>query len=524
MKINKIYKSMLALGTASIMTVAIQGCTDNFEEINTNPYGISNEALTQDFNHIGGRIVQATQNIYVITPAWVTQLQQNLNADIYSGYLAPPTPFAGNINNNTYGLVDGWNGFIWSSAYESVMYPLATMDETAGDEFPQFVAWGKIIRVEAMHRVSDVFGPVIYSQYGQSPAMYDSQEEVYKQFVADLDEAITVLKGYTDFVGFAKFDLVYGGDVNNWLRFANSLKLRLAIRMSGVDPAYAKTVGEEALTDAVGLLDSNGANFTLSPSAGDHPLNTLSGAWGDTRMSAEMESVLSGYNDPRLEVYFAPSTDATLAGGFKGVRSGIEIASKDTYVGHSAVSTLGGVQLMTAAEVAFLKAEAALKGWAGAGTAQANYEAGIALSFAQHGAGGADTYMVDAVSIPAPFVDAYNADNSVLAGDPNLSTATIAWDATATEDQLLEKVITQKWIAMFPDGQEAWSEFRRTGYPKKFPNVVNYSDGKIDTDAQIKRINFSATELTTNPDGVASGIQALGGPDTGGTSLWWDIN
>ncbi|PIB34661.1 hypothetical protein BFP72_04165 [Reichenbachiella sp. 5M10] len=524
MKINKIYKSMLALGTASMLTVAMQGCTDKFEEINTNPYGISNEALTQDFNHIGGRVVQATQNIYVITPAWVTQLQQNLNADIYSGYLAPPTPFAGNINNNTYSLVDGWNGFIWSSAYESVMYPLATMDETAGDEFPQFVAWGKIVRVEAMHRVSDVFGPIIYSQYGQSPAMYDSQEEVYKQFVADLDDAITVLEQYKDFSGFTKFDLVYGGNVTSWIKFANSLKLRLAIRMSDVDPAYAKTIGEEALASTAGFIEDNSENFTLSPTAGDHPLNTLSGAWGDTRMSAEMESILTGYNDPRMAVYFAAATDATIAGQHKGVRSGIEIESKDTYVGHSAVATQGGVQLMTAAEVAFLKAEAALLGWANAGTAQANYEAGIALSFAQHGAGGADTYMTDATSMPAPFVDTYNSDNDVLAGDPNLSTATIAWDAAATDEELLEKIITQKWIAVFPDGQEAWSEFRRTGYPKKFPNVVNYSNGTIDTDEQIKRINFSATELTTNPDGVASGIQELGGPDTGGTSLWWDVD
>lgn len=524
MKLNKIYKSVLALGAASVMSASLPSCTENFEDINTSPYGIYNDALTQDFNHIGGRFLQATQNIYTITPAWVTQLQQNLNADVYGGYLTPPTPFAGNINNVTYGLVDGWNGFIWSRAYENVMYPLAEMDATAGDEFPQFVAWGKIVRVEAMHRVSDVFGPIIYSEYGNSPAMYDSQADVYKLFIEDLDEAIEVLSDYTEFTGFTKFDLVYSGDVTKWLQFANSLKLRLAIRMSKVDPTYAKTVGESALADANGLLSANDANFVLSENAGDHPLNTLSGAWGDTRMSAEMESILTGYSDPRISVFFLPATDASLNGAFKGIRSGIAIATKDTYVGHSALTTQGGVQLMTSAEVAFLKAEAALHGWAGAGDAQANYEEGITLSFDQHGVSGADAYMADATSTPASFVDAYNSDNDVLVGDSHLSTATIAWSDAASDEEKLEKIITQKWIAMFPDGQEAWSEFRRTGYPKVFPNVVNYSDGKIDTEAQIKRINFSATEFTTNPDGVQSGIDALGGPDTGGTALWWDVN
>lgn len=526
MKINKIYKSILALGVVTVLSVT--SCTDNFEDINTNPYGISNDALTQDFNHLGGRIVQATQNIYSVTPAWLTQLQQNLIGDVYSGYMTPPTPFAGGVNNMTYALVDGWNGFAWSTAYQSVMFPLATMDETAGDDFPQFVAWGKIIRVEAMHRVTDIYGPIIYSNFGQDPALYDSQEDVYKAFIADLDDAIETLEDYTDFTGFTKFDLVYNGDVNRWIQFANSLKLRLAIRMSKVDPAYAKTTGESALAHASGLLADNASNFVLSESAGAHPLNTINNGWGDIRMSAEMESILTGYTDPRLGAYFEPATDEGLGidGTYKGIRMGIDLPSKDVYGSHSPLTTFGGIQLMTSAEVEFLKAEAALRGWTGAGDAQTNYEAGISLSMNQHGvsAGAIATYIADAASTPAPFVDAVNDDNDVLAGDPNLSTITIAWDAGADFETNLERIITQKWIAMYPDGQEAWSEFRRTGYPKIFPVVINNSGGKIDTDEQIKRINFPTAEFTTNPQGVASGETLLGDEDDGGTSLWWDID
>jgi hypothetical protein len=77
---------------------------------------------------------------------------------------------------------------------------------------------------------------------------------------------------------------------------------------------------------------------------------------------------------------------------------------------------------------------------------------------------------------------------------------------------------------MYPDGQEAWSEFRRTGYPKLFPVTVNNSGGTISTEDFIKRVNFVSDEYETNPDGVATGVACLDGPDNGGTSLWWDID
>ena len=77
---------------------------------------------------------------------------------------------------------------------------------------------------------------------------------------------------------------------------------------------------------------------------------------------------------------------------------------------------------------------------------------------------------------------------------------------------------------MFPDGQEAWSEYRRTGYPALFPVVINNSSGEVDTDEQIKRIKYISSEYAQNPGGVAAGVTCLGGPDTGGTPLWWDID
>jgi hypothetical protein len=180
------------------------------------------------------------------------------------------------------------------------------------------------------------------------------------------------------------------------------------------------------------------------------------------------------------------------------------------------------VTWMPAAEVHFLRAEGALRGWSMGGTAQDFYESGIAESFAQHGAGDATDYIANSSSTANAYVDPVNSANNVDVGSDYLSTATIAWDESAEDEIKLEKIITQKWIALFPDGQEAWSEFRRTGYPTLFPVMVNNSGGAISTEDFIRRVNFVASEYANNPSGVATGVTHLGGADNGGTRLWWD--
>jgi hypothetical protein len=98
----------------------------------------------------------------------------------------------------------------------------------------------------------------------------------------------------------------------------------------------------------------------------------------------------------------------------------------------------------------------------------------------------------------------------------------IAWNAADNFETNLERIITQKWIALYPDGPEGWAEFRRTGYPKLFPVVSNNSNGTINTAMQIRRIPYPQSEYNNNRTGVQSGITLLGGPDGGGTKLWWD--
>ena len=523
-----IYNTTVLAGLALFLISSLGSCTKKFDEYNTNPYGVSDSDLDPDGALIVASLQNAQKNIYVNSPAWITQLQQNLMGDVYSGYMMPPTPFAGNSNNMTYNLVDGWNTWAWNPAYTGVMLPLSKVEPLTKTAAPEIYAMSKIIKVEAMHRVSDIFGPIIYTKYRQPNADlsvdFDSQQDAYTAFFADLSEAIAILApkiGQPVNVNFKKADLVYAGDYGKWVRFANTLRLRLALRIVKADPAKAKTEGEAALAQSAGLLNGAADNFNVDLGS-NHPLNVMNNEWGDIRMGAPMESIMGGYTDPRIGKYFEPAVDAVVAGQYKGIREGINIDAKSRYGDFSKLTTFSNfAQMMTAAEASFLKAEAALRGWGGAGTAQANYESGIQRSFDQYSLGSAAVYSANNVLKPKAYIDpkAITAgQNDVLVGSPNLSTITIKWDDAASFDEKLERIITQKWISMYPDGQEAWSEFRRTGYPKLFPVVVNNSGGKIT--GFIRRINMPTAEA--NNPALAAAIATLGGTDTGGTRLWWD--
>jgi len=235
---------------------------------------------------------------------------------------------------------------------------------------------------------------------------------------------------------------------------------------------------------------------------------------------------MNGYNDPRLPIYFSPDSNAGHTAEFTGIRIGCTIPPKPFYSGFSKYNftstfTISAPEtVMTAAEVWFLKAEAALRGWQNAGDPQTDYETGIMTSMTQWGvSSSAAAYIADNTSTCANYVDYLNSANNINA----LSSVTIAWNPSATNEQKLEKIITQKWLAMFPEGQEAWTEFRRTGYPALFPVVVNSSGGTIDTKIQVRRLAYPQSEATVNPAGLTGGIKLLGGPDNGGTRLWWDV-
>ena len=411
------------------------------------------------------------------------------------------------------------------------MSPLSEIRRKNAEQIaPDFWAVGLILKVAGMHKVTDIHGPIPYSQYGLggTSVPYDSQQGVYDQMFKELDSAVTTLLAYTTnhpgAMPFQKFDIVYGGNYTEWIKLANSLRLRLAMHIVKVDPSTAQTEAEKAVDLANGdVLTANSDNAVVT--GGQNWLAGGAFQWGDFRAGGEILSYMNGYSDPRMPVIFGVST--ILPGQYIGIRQGSQISSQAVYNTFSSFNTstwstaTPGVY-MNAAEVYFLKAEGALRGWnMGGGTVQQYYESGINYSFQQWGVpGAAAAYIGDGTSKPADFTDPVLSINS----SPALSAITIKWDESATNEVKLERIITQKWLANFPNGMESWTTFRRTGYPKLFPVVVNNSGGTVNTQIQIRRQWYPSTEYSVNATEVNKAVTLLGGPDNGGTRLWWDIN
>ncbi|MEH6307887.1 RagB/SusD family nutrient uptake outer membrane protein [Olivibacter sp. CPCC 100613] len=547
MKTTKIQHKYIIFLAA--LTIGFSSCTKDFEDLNTNNTGVSDEDLKPNGQDLEIFFRQAQLSIYNFSAGGDPnsyQVQQNLNADVYSGYFMSPTPFNSGQNNLNYAMVNSWNGEPFKVLYVNVLNSLNKLKNNGlAETYPVVWAAALVVKAEATSRVTDIYGPIPYSLVGTTGSIpYDSQEDIYKRLFLELDTARNLLVAFnsgTDTTqvpaNIEEADLVYKGVDNRtrfqkWLRLANSLRLRLAMRIVKADPQLAQSEAEKALDPANGgIIDNNADNFRIAVPSGanfSNPLYFIAKNWGDTRINASLESYMLGYKDPRIAKYMDKATGEGLAGQYKGIRVGAAGLTKDAYLGYSSLNINDGTPsftastapvLMTAAEVYFLRAEAALRGWANAGgSAQSLYEQGIQSSFAQWGVQGTNAYIQNNTNTPVAYVDPQNSRNNAAAP----SNIAVQWNEGATSEEKLERIITQKWLAIFPEGQEAWSEFRRTGYPKIFPVVVNNSGGLIDTDIQIRRLPFPQNEYNTNAAEVQKAIQLLGGPDNGGTRLWWD--
>ncbi|GHV71279.1 hypothetical protein FACS189420_5790 [Bacteroidia bacterium] len=505
----------------------LSSCTGKFEEMNTNPFGVSDEELMQDNNLIGMHFPTIQQSIYFNRGGngWEYQVIQNLNADIWSGYMATPTDFEGGINNQTYSLVNGWNDYCWNYAYNQVMSNQQKVrdkcQEQGYEENAHFDAINTILRVLTMSRTADQYGPIIYSKYGQSltGGEYDSAQDAYKLFFSELTEAVNILNNNLEKgAAFKKFDMAFGGNFANWIKAANTLRLRLAMRVVKYDPVWAKTEAEAAIQAPQGLL--TGKTLSFSGFGWRHPLFTCSIEYNDIFVSANVQSILSGYGDPRLPKFGAPKAADVI-----GIRTGIPGLNEyaDRYkevISNINVSIEEPGMLISASEAYFLLAEAALRGWNAGGESKTFYENGVKASFEQWGAGAADDYL-NSTKKPAGWNDPLGRNEISSAA---VSTITPKWDDSATNEEKLERIITQKWIGGYPEGMNAWAEWRRTGYPKLFPILKNDSQGIIPTELGVRRLSYTVGEKANNPQGYAKAVELLGGPDNGASRLFWDKN
>lgn len=534
---NKIkYTTALLLGGL----LSFSSCTDNFTDFNSTDGAYTDELQKYDnqtnlvpFSTIQKGIIYQTG---VNGTDWQYQIIQNLAADMFCGYFHDMNG-AFNANNSTYNLNNGWTSAMWVYTYGYVMPSIADAEKLNTEkEWPLYHAITKILKVATLHRVSDYYGPILYDGFGTADQKPQSQEEVYKRFFEDLATAVNILKDYKGGVSFESADFMMPEGKRTpaqWLKFANSLRLRLAMRVSNVAPALAEEQAKAALDSKNGgVLET--ANETVGQYGIRNPLDGVAG-WSEVYMNASLESYLKGYNDPRIKSYFNLAQDGrdkegniikevagvkqlnSIEGEYKGVRQGTGVAD-NRYSTHSqtAITTGSKIIVMSAAEVWFLRAEAALRNYTSENVENC-YKQGITVSFAQWDASGVSEYL-ESEETPAAYVDAF--DKKFDADAP--TSITPKWDESAPLELKLERIITQKWLAIYPEGCEAWAEQRRTGYPRLIKVAVNNSGNTISTDDMIRRVFFNQDYKTDNKALYDALVSKLGGADNGGTRLWWD--
>lgn len=535
---TKAYKYIVGVLALSLFTAC------DFQKVNTNEFELLPEEGLMDGISIGGPITAMQKCVFPVgTQADGTsvanryQTAYNLAADCWSGYFGQNNNWGG-PNNLNYFLKDGWVASSYTESYSTVVPLWQDLKGKTETQFPEVFALAQILKISAWHKATDMFGPIPYKEAGKGliTVPYDSQEEVYKSMFKELSDAIEVLTKYAD-NGNSKLlpnaDAVYAGDVHKWVVYANSLMLRLAMRVYYADAALSKKYALQAVNHSYGVMKTKDDEAKMERGASlefKNNLDVLINQYNECRMGSSMLAYLGGYQDPRLPKYFNTSTVSQAVtvgtyGKYSGVPTGHDVSSNDAFKDSSrpAITSTTPTYWMRASEVYFLLAEAALHGFAVGGTAESLYEKGIEMSFEENGIASSEVadYMSSGLK---PSAYSFHLTNpSVNVDVPAVTEATTAW--SGTDEEKLEKIMIQKWIALYPNGQEAWSEYRRTGYPKLHSVITNYSNGEIDSEVGIRRMRFPTNKSTSAEDiaNLESARKLLrGGLDKAGTRLWWD--
>lgn len=516
MKTIKLY----TLAVAALCFLA--RCTSDFESMNTNPAKLS-EAGVRELPFMFSR----AQSAATIQRSYYETISI-LMPDLYSQYFALTTT---SFQTDRYQLNDTWlsrPGIVtYVLTYPQLMTIFENTEATSGE-----YAFAQIMKAYVFHRLTDYYGPVPYFAAGsaQTSIPYDSQESIYDDLFKTLDSASVTLKGLGAANVFGSYDLMYGGDVNQWIRLANTLRLRLALRISAVSPDRAKQEAEAAVASGVMTEASHSAYIQRSLKGDDANGLSFNAANNLFSMSSTMASYLKGFQDPRLPIYFQP---AVATGEFKGLRNGSSPTDVNragnrpaqtsnigtrwvNWTGNSWLAQLEVTQpVFHAAEAYFLRAEGALNGWNMGGTAKELYEQGIEVSLKEWGI--TDQTAIDTYknSPNTPIAPGDEAGSGAVAAIP------VGWGTSEAVQR--QQIGTQKWLALFPDGVEAWAEFRRSGYPFLYP-VMQSDNVDLPVGTFIKRLPYSSVEQSTNGPALEQARQMLGGPDNAATRVWWDVN
>jgi hypothetical protein len=482
---NKLKKIAL-----SVMVIAMMGaCTNDFEELNTNPTLVTEDLIQPDvlFTSVLKRSIFES---YENTGGRVGEFSQYY-ASQASGNLFTPSDYTSPFN--------------W---YRSYVINLNEILRLTADD-PQKVdqhAMARIWKVWVFHIMTDAYGDIPYFESAMdvqnviNQPVYDTQEMIYRDMLNELKEAAAQLGSQQDQISFGNADILYQGNVDSWKKFANSLRLRLAVRVRFADAALAA----EHITDVISapLIDENSENAslkTLQPSATQNSDNTN---FVYNRNLTNITPMFVGFaiadvmiptDDPRMPVFLTPSQDRLRSYRARPIQLAQE--QKEPY-GQEMVASVGPllnaeiyeIIVMNAAEVYFLRAEAAFANITSE-AAEELYLMGIQGSMEQY-------------DIAEPEVTEFlNQDIGTLSG---------------TEEEQFEQIVTQKYIAMFFQGHQGWAEHRRTGYPKVW---IGDEVGVVDNIP--RRFTYPNDEYLKNEANVTEAAGRMGGDELD-TKVWWD--
>lgn len=544
MKRIKQYK-LFAIALA-VLTLA--SC--DYEEINTNPFEMTDKEGIMDGVVVGGLVTAMEKTVFPTGtqaddtgPVNQYQIAYNLSADAWSGYIG--------INNSwrnrhlNYVIFDEWVSATFANSYTNLLDPWKKLTASAQENnAPEIAALAQVLKISGWHKVLESFGPIPYTAAGKGAidVPFDSEETVYTEMLKDLAEAVEALtpKAVSNIKVLGDYDLVFNGDATKWVKYANSLMLRLAIRLRSVKPELAKQYAKLAVDHSIGIMTEVGDAAGAGPGpviALRNPLFWIADNYNDARVGTSILSYLMGYKDPRLSAYCEPANNECSVAvtafdnnKYQGVPLGHfntrsqEGSSKDSYYYYSKPKVQGSTPMywMRASEVYFLRAEAALYWGAeyGKGDAESLYKQGIETSFLENGVtASVDSYMTSGNVPAANKVTSYRYGFDY----PAPCQTTVKFEGT--QEQKLEKIIIQKYIALYPNGQEAWTEFRRTGYPKLNPILSsgNQNSTQITAERGMRRMSYPVSFNGTDQaqEIYQDALQKLGGADNAATDLWW---
>lgn len=560
MKKNKILKYALWMALPVLGSGVMTSCTDSFEDLNTS--GVQVDPNELPFS------AQCTEPMNYCYPPQQNMFQfwTNLTIDLYGGYFMTPN---GNFTNGDMGENRGHSGGMYENYYLHIFNNTRRIIADC-DASNQLGLAGvmRIVQAYGTLMTTDAHGPLAYSsilsgEY-ESYFPFDSQQDIYIAMLKDLDKAITDIQNMTEAekLTLATFDSWCQADTELWVKIANTMKLRMALRLSKREAEMsAAGIDLKAVAAAVApnTLATVNKDIVIDKSLENEMWLMFN--WGDCGFNANLVTLMSGMKDPRQPLYMTKNgNDVTVK---VGEEDKVVVPKNTEYLGIRFASGLPGkpnswsnfsgwidtpnalgvysmpLPIFKAAESYFLLAEAKLRWNIGSESIRSLYENGIRVSmenelayrgkYAQisaYPANAVEDY-INGTTGQIDFVDPANAALST----PALNKLGVKWDEGASNEQKLERIMIQKYLALFPLSTEAWAEQRRTGYPRLFPAYVNESNGAVDTEEGVRRVIYSSNAYDTNAKGLEEGLKLLDkensskkgiSGDKGGTHVWWD--